>query len=355
MTFSTSSEPDRLPSVPHPRDTDHVIGHDEQEAAFLAALGARLHHAWLLGGPMGIGKATFAYRVARFMLSQDNPALINSQKTLSVSPAHHAVRKMRAGAHSDLAVLRRLVKPDGKGTTANIPVESVRRTLDMFGTTAAAGGWRICIIDSAEDLDRSGANALLKMLEEPPEKCLFLIISHAPGRLLPTIRSRCRLLTFRPLAEPDVVAAAMQALKAANAPSDLESLQRAATLAHGSVNRVLGLVNPETLALVDAVQARLNALPQVDYDAIMSLGEDVAGRAGETDFAIVMETILDWLSACLATHAHTGAARLAPLAEVWENLTRAARDAETYNLDRRPLVLSMFRDLSDAVRRSRAA
>ena len=355
MSFTTSIEPDRLPTAPHPRDTQHLFGHGEQEAGFIEALRSRMHHAWLLGGPQGIGKATFAYRVARFMLSQADPLAWAGNSSLEVAPDNHGVRKISAGAHADLAVLRRMVKPDGKGVTANIPVESVRRTLDMFGTTAAAGGWRVCIVDSTEDLERASANALLKVLEEPPPKCLFLIVSHAPGRLLPTIRSRCRLLTFRPLDESDVTAAATQALTAAGQPPGETDMRRAARLAQGSVLRALNLIDPETLALVDAVRARLDSLPQIDLDALLALGEDVAGRAGEADFATVLETIQDWLSAYLAAHAPAGPARLAPLAEVWDNLARSAREAETYNLDRRPLILSMFQDLSVAVRRSRAA
>lgn len=355
MSFTTSNEPDRLPTAPHPRDTLQLFGHGEQEAAFIEALKSRMHHAWLLGGPQGIGKATFAWRVARFMLSQADPLAAARNGSLDIAPDNHGNRKISAGAHADLAVLRRLVKPDGKGVTANIPVESVRRTLDMFGTTAAAGGWRVCIVDSTEDLERASANALLKVLEEPPPKCLFLIVSHAPGRLLPTIRSRCRLLNFRPLEESNVVTAATQALTAAGQSPPDADMRRAARLAQGSVRKALTLIDPETLALVDAVRARLDSLPHIDLDALLALGEGVAGRAGEADFATVLETIQDWLSGYLATHVTAGPARLAPLAEVWDNLAQRAREAETYNLDRRPLILSMFQDLSVAVRRSRAA
>jgi DNA polymerase III subunit delta' len=353
MSFTTSAEPDRLPTAPHPRDTARLFGHAEQEAAFMEALKSRMHHAWLLGGPQGIGKATFAWRAARFMLSQADPLAAAHSTSLDIAPDNHATRKISAGAHADLAVLRRIVKPDGKSVTANIPVESVRRTLDMFGTTAAAGGWRVCIVDSTEDLER--ASALLKVLEEPPPKCLFLIVSHAPGRLLPTIRSRCRLLRFRPLDERDVVLAATQALTAAGRPPTEADMRRVARLAQGSIRKALVLIDPETLALVDTVRARLDALPQIDLGALLALGEDVAGRAGEADFATVLETIQDWLSGYLATHVTAGPARLAPLAEVWDNLAQRAREAETYNLDRRPLILSMFQDLSVAVRRSRAA
>ena len=227
--------------------------------------------------------------------------------------------------------------------------------LDRFGSSAAEGGWRICIVDRVEDMDRPSANAFLKLLEEPPPRALFLIVSHTPGRLLPTIRSRCRLLGFSALAEDAVAQAGLTALERMGGPFDVSVLPRAARLAEGSVRRALTYVAPETLALVEAVRARLDALPGLDIAGLLALAEDVAGKAGEGDFLIMIETVQAWLSAHLRAHAGGGAARLAPLAEVWDKLSRAAREVETYNLDRRPLVVTMFHDLSDAVARSRAA
>jgi DNA polymerase-3 subunit delta' len=227
--------------------------------------------------------------------------------------------------------------------------------LDRFGASAAEGGWRVCIVDSAEDMDRSAANALLKLLEEPPPRALFLIVAHAPGRVLPTIRSRCRLMSFGALDPAQVARAGELALERMGGPFDLSALPRAAGLSDGSVRRALTYVDPETLALVEAVRARLDALPGIDLNALMALAEDVAGKAGEGDFAIMVETVQSWLSDHLHAHAAAQPARLAPLAEVWDKLGRAAREVETYNLDRRPLVMTLFHDLSDAVARSRAA
>ena len=204
-------------------------------------------------------------------------------------------------------------------------------------------------------MDRSAANALLKLLEEPPPRALFLIVAHAPGRMLPTIRSRCRLMTFAALEEAQVAQAGETALERMGGPFDASAIRRAAHLADGSVRRALTYVDPETLALVEAVRARLDALPLLDLTALMALAEDVAGKAGEGDFAIMVETVQSWLSDHLHAHAAAQPARLAPLAEVWDKLGAAARDVETYNLDRRPLVMTLFHDLSDAVARSRAA
>ncbi|MEN5081549.1 DNA polymerase III subunit delta' [Bosea sp. TWI1241] len=350
-------DPDRLPKAPHPRVAGEIVGHDRQEQAFLAALrSGRLHHAWLLGGPEGIGKASFAYRVARFMLAEGDPLQRAAGATsLATRDSDGGVRKVLAQSHPDLHLLRRVLKSDGKGHTSNIPVDLVRRIIDRFGASAGEGGWRVCIVDSSEDLDRSAANALLKLLEEPPARVLFLIVAHAPGRILPTIRSRCRLLGFEPLREPQVVRAAELALERAGREADPSALERAAALAEGSVRRALTYVDPATLALVEAVRARLDALPSVDLSALLALGEEVAGKAGEAGFAILIETVQNWLGEHLRAHAGAGAARLAPLAEVWERFGRAAREVDVYNLDRRPLVMSLFHDLSEAVARSRAA
>lgn len=353
----TSDEPDRLPIAPHPRETLSLIGHEAQERAFLDAVtSGRMHHAWLLGGPEGIGKASFAYRAARFMLSAGDPRKRAGQKTDLAMPENDpATRRIMAQSHPDLHVLRRIPKPDGKSYTSNIPVDAVRRVIDRFSASAAEGGWRVCIVDSAEDMERSAANALLKLLEEPPPQALFLIVAHAPGRMLPTIRSRCRLLTFAPLGDASVIEAGSLALERMEAPFDGSALRRAASLAEGSVRRALTYVDPETLALVEAVRARLDALPQIDAPALLALAEDVAGKAGERDFAVMIETVQGWISDHLHAHAAAQPARLAPLAEVWEKLGQQAREVETYNLDRRPLVMTLFHDLSSAVSRSRAA
>lgn len=355
--IESSNEPDRLPNAPHPRETLALIGHRRQEEAFLTALrSGRMHHAWLLGGPEGIGKASFAYRAARFMLAEGDPMRrAAGAADLAMPEEDGAVRRIMAQSHPDLHLLRRIPRPDGKSFTSNIPVDLVRRVLERFGSSAGSGGWRVCIVDSSEDLDRSAGNALLKLLEEPPARTLFLIVAHAPGRILPTIRSRCRLLAFESLSESDVAAAAQLALERMGLTFDTSAIAKAAALSDGSVKRALSYVDPETLALVEAVRARLDALPGIDLSALLALGEEVAGKAGEAEFAVMIETVQSWLGAHLHAHAGAGPARLAPLAEVWERLARAASEVETYNLDRRPLVISLFHDLSEAVARSRAA
>jgi len=176
--------------VPHPRETFALLGHAEAERALLEEYrGGRIAHAWLIGGPAGIGKATLAYRMARFALAHPDPAAaaVQSATSLAVPPDSPIARRVAGRAHPDLLVLER--EPDDKGKMRTvITVEQVRRTVSFFGSTAGEGGWRVCVVDSADELNPQGSNALLKVLEEPPPRSLFLVLSHAPGRLPPTIR-----------------------------------------------------------------------------------------------------------------------------------------------------------------------
>jgi DNA polymerase-3 subunit delta' len=208
---SAAKAPSDAVEIPHPRETFALLGHAQAECALLDEYrSGRVAHAWLIGGPTGIGKATLAYRMARFVLAHPDPLApaVRDATTLVVPPGAPAARRVAGRAHPDLLVLER--EPDDKGKMRTvITVDQVRRTVSFFGSTAGEGGWRVCIVDSADELQYpQGSNALLKVLEEPPPRSLFLLVSHAPGRLLPTIRSRCRRLTLRPLDQADVVAAA---------------------------------------------------------------------------------------------------------------------------------------------------
>ena len=340
-------EPDRLAGAPHPRETPTLVGHQEAQSAFLDGIASgRLHHAWLIGGPYGIGKATLAYRVARRLLDREAAAA-----TLDVPAGSRAARQVAALSHPNLAVLRRTVRPDGKGVTTTIPVDAVRRALDVFGSTAADGGYRICIVDSAEDLAAAGANALLKVIEEPPPRSLFLIVSHAPQRVLPTIRSRCRRLMLRPLAAPQIEAAiASLGPPWAEAPADLR--RDAIALAEGSVRRALERLDEATIAFVGSVTRTLDALPKVDPKAVLALAETLAKRDAVENYELALDTVQRWVGDRLRRDAALGAGRLAPLVEVCDKASRQAREVDIYNLDRRPLILALFDDLADAVRRT---
>jgi len=334
--------------LPHARETTAWVGHAAAERALLDAYrGGRIPHAWLIGGPPGIGKATLAYRMARFVLAHPDPsaATVQTATTLAVDPDHPAARRIGARAHGGLLVLERSEGESGALRTV-ITVDEVRRTIGFFGHTAGEGGWRICIVDSADELQYpQGSNALLKILEEPPARALFLLVSHAPGRLLPTIRSRCRHLALRPLAVEDVARAAAAAL--GRSEDDAEVID-AATAADGSVGRAVQLLAGEGLKVRERVGDLLAALPAVDPMALHALG-DALGRADPQAFTAFVDAVRDWLSARLARGA-ADPARLAQVAEVWEKLNGAAREVEVFNLDRKPMVFAVFGLLAEAAR-----
>jgi DNA polymerase-3 subunit delta' len=265
-------EPDQLEGAPHPRNQFALFGHQEGEGAFLEGLrSGRLHHAWLIGGPQGIGKATLAYRVARTVL---DPSKANDRSiaNLQVSPDASVSRQVSALSHPNFSVLRRAAATDKKAASTTIPVDAVRKALNMFGSTAADGGYRVCIVDSAEDLTISSANALLKVIEEPPPRSLFLIVSHAPQRVLPTIRSRCRRLLLRPLVDQDIKAViASLGAPWADIPQDL--VDQALRYGEGSVRRTLELLDADKVAFIDQVTRILNGLPKADTKQILALAE----------------------------------------------------------------------------------
>lgn len=345
-----SGEADRFPGAPHPRERSRLIGQDAAEETFLSAFkSGKLHHAWLIGGPQGVGKATFAYRAARFLLA--NGGGQTGADSLFVPPDHPVARNVAVLSHPDMAVLRRTPAGDKKGPSSIIPVDAVRAALHTFASTAGAGGWRVCIVDEAGDLNASGANALLKVLEEPPPRSIFLIVSHAPGRLLPTIRSRCRQLTF-PLLSESAVIDIMADLGPPWSSLARQELEAAAGRGEGSVWRALEFAAPETRALVSTIENLLDALPRLETAAIMGLAETLSGKDAADDFQVACDIVHGWLAARIRARAGEGAARLAPLVEVWEKIAHSVREADIFNLDKRPVILSMFGELSDAVRRS---
>jgi DNA polymerase III subunit delta' len=297
-----------------------------------------------VGGEPGIGKATLAYRMARFVLAHPEPARIPDATSLALDPAHPTARRIAGNAHSDLLVLERTPGDTGKMRTV-ITVDQVRRLVTFFGSTAGEGGWRICIVDAADELKYpEGSNALLKMLEEPPARSLFLLVSHAPGRLLPTIRSRCRRLTLKPLGEGDVVRAASTAL---GVDASDPAVVKAAAAARGSVARAIALAGGAMLALREKVAEMLAALPVTDPNALHAIGDQLDRDRGLLE--VFVGAIRDWLSGRLDVEAND-LARLARAADLWERLNRSARDVETYNLERKPLVFAIFGLLAEASR-----
>jgi DNA polymerase-3 subunit delta' len=331
-----------------PRETTALFGHEEAERALLDAYkSGRMPHAWLIGGAPGIGKATLAFRLARFMFAHTDPkaAVVQKATSLAIDPAHPVARRIATQAQGDLLVLERgLNEQTGKLYTV-IRVDDVRRTVSFFGSTAGEGGWRIAIVNAIDDLQREGANALLKVLEEPPRHSLLLLVSHSPGRELPTVRSRCRRLLLRPLA-PDNVARALA--EAAGRSGNEAEVREAAEAAEGSVGRAVALLDGSALALRQRILNLFAQLPNPDPLALHALGDAIGGTDPKTLEAF-MDLVNGWLSARLVEGSQ-GKAQMARVAETWEKVNHAAREAEAYNLERKPLVFAIFGALVEAAR-----
>jgi DNA polymerase-3 subunit delta' len=334
--------------APPPRLGTVLFGHELAEAALLAAYrSGRVPHAFLIVGPRGIGKATLAYRMARFVLAHPDPASrdVQTAASLAVDAKNPVARRIAAQAQPDLLVIERTL--NDKGVLRNqIAVDDIRRTVSFFGSTAGEGGWRIAIVDAVDELNRSGANALLKVLEEPPQRALLLLVSHSAARVPATLRSRCRILSLRPLSETDVAAAVAAASELPAGDADIAA---AAAAADGSVARAFALLDAGALELRQQALDLLDRLPALDSKALHSLGEALAGTDPQR-LAAFVDTINAWLAQRVGGGGRNDLGRLARLAEASERINAAARDAETYNLERKPLVFNVFGLLAEATR-----
>lgn len=355
-------EPDRVEGAPHPRETLALIGQQAAETAFLDVYNAgRLHHAWLITGPQGVGKATLAWRIARFLLAAppagggglfgETPA----PTSLDIDPEHPIARRTRALSEPGLFLLRRGPNDKGDRLSADIRVNEVRRLKEFFGLTAGDDGRRVVIVDAADEMNTSAANALLKLLEEPPAGAVLLLVSHQPSRLLPTIRSRCRELRLAPLSPPDLA----RALTAAGTPPDADA-EALGALAGGSVGEALRLTHLDGLATYGEIVRIFEHAPRYDRPRAIALATGVAGaqNAPKLDLAIrLIELFLARLAASgagrpPATEAAAGEAalfaRLAPhpqAARAWaslhQELTARAAHGQAVNLDPAALILDM--------------
>jgi DNA polymerase-3 subunit delta' len=327
--------------VPHPREVHDLMGQEAAEAAFEAARArGRLHHAWLLTGSEGVGKATFAYRAARRLLgAAPDPA----HGPLASDPDHPVSRQVAARSHPDLMVLER-VGPDGK-LRRLIPVDEARRLAEFFSKSPASAPHRVAIIDAADDLNVNAANAILKTLEEPPPRGVLLMVSHAPGRLLPTIRSRCRRLAFQPLG----IEATAAFVKARSDVNDEEAL-RLARMADGAPGRALVLAAAEALTLDDAARDLLADLPRIDESRALAVAESFRGGEGPQRFALLFERLAERTHALVIDHARHGGGALDRWAQAWETLQRLPREVEALNLDRADALFTALSELRQAAR-----
>lgn len=347
-SLPATGEADRHAGVPHPRSTRVLIGHADHERELLDAYRQnRLPHAIILGGPQGVGKATLAWRLIRFLLANPDhqaPGVVGAVD-LSVAPHSKAAQEVASLSHPDVALLRREVNEKTGRFFTEIRTDDVRRAIQLFQRGAGAGGYRICIVDSAEDLNRSSANALLKLIEEPPPLALFLLIAHRPGIVLPTIRSRSRSMRLLSL-EPAEIVQVIDALGAPWSALPRDELAAAAARAHGSVAVALDLLDPDRAEIGRLIDRALAKLPALDWRAIYHLADQVTGRNAEDAFQTAVTSILDWIAQAADAEPGQSPRQLAHLAEVWETATARIREAEALNLDKRALILTIFADLA---------
>lgn len=370
MSEDTLPEADRAPGAPHPRETAALLGQQAAEDAFLTAYNAgRLHHGWLITGPSGVGKATLAWRIARFLLATppaeeggglfgDTPA---QPASLDIPPDHPVSHRMEALSEPGLCLIRRSYDQKASRLRNEITVDDVRRLADFFHMSATDGGRRVVIVDAADEMNTSAANAILKLLEEPPKNAVLLLISHQPSRLLPTIRSRCRELRCRTLE----AAAMAPALEAAGAAPEADPAALA-ELSGGSVGAALRLSNQEGMALYSELIGLFETLPRLDRPRALKLAESCVGAANRERYEMTIRLI----DLFLARLARTGAGRapmveaakgeatlmkrLAPSrysaldwAELQQLITARAEHGRAVNLDPAALILDMVLKINE--------
>ncbi|HWJ71879.1 MAG TPA: DNA polymerase III subunit delta' [Kaistia sp.] len=347
---------DALEGWPSPEEQADWYGATSDERLLVDAYrGGRMHHAWLITGPRGSGKATLAYRFARFALAHPDPARAPAAESLAIDPGHPVARKIVAHAHPNLLTLARPYDDKNKRFKESVTVDEVRRTIPFFGATAGEAGWRIAIVDAADDLNASAANALLKILEEPPRGALFFVLSHAPGRLLPTIRSRCRRLDLTPLGS-DAIERALER----HSDAGPEERRFAALAGEGSIRRAVRFLDDEVIAIGSAFGRAVGRFPALDVGAAHRLGDIVAQRGADDAFESFQDLVFDWLARRArglpepetlgALPPVVAAVPLARWAEVWEKVRQSSAEVEALNLDRKQYVLTTIDMLARATR-----
>ena len=349
--------------VDSPRENAALVGHGAAEAALLSAFNAgRLPPGLLITGPHGIGKATLAYRFARFLLAQaaerGGGGLFapSVPASLEVAETHPVFRRVASGGHADLLTVERGVNPKNNRERTEIVVDDARAVAGFLRLTPAEGGWRVVIVDTADEMNRNAANAILKILEEPPKQAILVLLSDNPGRLLPTIRSRCRKLALRPLDDATVAA-----LLTRYRP-DLSERDRAALvdIAEGSIGRALDLAEQKGVRLYREIVGLMSALPAIDVTALHGFAESIARRGNEQAFRVVSDLLPATVAHAIAEAAMPGEGAGLPAllrrrgldrwVEVWEKITHLFALADAINLDRKQVVLNAFFALEEAAR-----
>lgn len=339
---------DTLDDVPEPAENPRLVGHVEIAATLASAYRAgKLPHALMLCGPAGIGKATLAFHLAHHLLKY--PDGRQAPERLAVpDPTTGLYRQIAMGAHPSVLHLTRPMNDRTKAFKSVVTVDEIRKVGQFLSMTSHDGGYRVVIVDPADDMNTNAANALLKNLEEPPQRTVFILIVHAPGSLLPTIRSRCQVLRLSPLDEHDL----MTTLDAIGQATPGDGAQRAALAerAGGSARAAILLTQYGGLEIAAALEKLVSA-GRVDVASAYKLAETVAGRDQAIPFETFNRHALELLSGAASSSAIAGdLARAKLLSDTWQDAQRAISETETYNLDKKQHALTMIDRLNSAMR-----
>ncbi|MEK1886149.1 MAG: DNA polymerase III subunit delta' [Phyllobacterium sp.] len=340
---------DAIDGVPPPSANRALFGHDRIRSFLAQAYrSGHMHHALLLEGPQGVGKATLAFHLAGHMLTypqtKDAPLTL-AEPNFTAAP----YRQMASGTHLSLLHITRPVDTKTGKFKTGITIDEIRRVTHFLNRTSHDGSWRIVIVDPADDMNRNAANALLKTLEEPPQRTLFILISHSLGRLLPTIRSRCQSLRFEPLEQKDLISA----LTAINLdPGQVTDIEGLVKQADGSARKAALLLAFGGLEISEAVEGVLGRVV-FDVPKAHALASALSGREAEIQYNLFLEGLFDRIALNARLAAEQGdTAKASRWSNLWTDLQNEARDAADYNLDRKQTVLifldRMHRFLADA-------
>ena len=367
-----SADPPDPAIAPAPRTNPELHGHEAAESALRHLFEAgRLPHALLLSGPRGIGKATLAFRFARFILANGGGegalgGLFGDTDAngLAIAPNSGTFRRVASGGHADLLTVERAYDPRRRRLRGEIIVENTREIGAFLRLTPAEGGWRVVTVDGADEMNRNAANALLKILEEPPRRALLLLVAHSPGRLLPTIRSRCRRFPLAPL-PPAIVRELLLRYRPDLPEPQAEALT---ALSAGSIGRALDLAAAGGVELYDAVLALLSREAGIDQSALHAFADRLARGDAEEAYRAVEELVVQFLArvagaaargsgdAPPAAHESLVLQRLgnrasaARWAELRDEIGRSFARTDALNLDKKQTILGAFFAIEDAAR-----
>lgn len=332
---------DTIADIAEPAENPLLLGHEEAGAQIAAAYRAgRLHHALLLAGPAGIGKATFAFHLAQHLLA--HPGAETAPASLAPrDPSSSLFRQVAQGAHPGVLHLTRPLNDKTKTFKSAVTVDEIRRISRFLSMTSHDGGWRVVIVDPADDMNANAANALLKNLEEPPPRTLFVLIAHSPGALLPTIRSRCHIVRLAPL-QPQALLTILDHL-GAGLPEGEGARLALAERAGGSVREALMLTRYGGLDIAEAM-AQVTRARDFPVEAAWKVAEAVSGRDAGVQFDLFCQTALDTVAGWARQAAANGElAKAAAMSELWREVERMSAEAQTYNLDKRQHVMGLLR------------